>query len=112
MTDEVSCVAIYRDNMQVQLSADTFAIGLEGRGGVRGYKIRIDDKPAGDLQLATDIEQDISAALFQGRAFEELLEANRVRFQAITVLSTLVDEDLDFSNVKAVIDVLRGPSCK
>src|SRR5262245_54189889 len=42
MTDKVSCVAIYKDNHDIQLSPGTLYISYKGRGGVASYSIRID----------------------------------------------------------------------
>lgn len=111
MTDVVSCMAIYQDNFQVQLSLKNLAIGLRGRGGVSGYTIRLDDRPAGQMKLASQIEKRVGAAIVEGGDFVALLQAKRVRFQALTVLSTLVNEDLDFSNVKTVLNTLGGSKC-
>lgn len=111
MTDAVSCIAIYKGNSQVQVTIDSLAIGLRGRGGVSGYTIRLDDRPAGSMTLASKTERNVGAAVIGGQEFQSLLRAKRVRFQALTALSSLVNEDLDFSQIQAVLSFLKGPSC-
>lgn len=111
MTDAVNCTAIYQGNFQVQISLQYLAIGLRGRGGISGYTLRLDDRPAGDMKLASNIEKRVGAALIEGDDFAALLQAKRVRFQALTALSTLVNEDLDFRQIESVIAFLGGPIC-
>ncbi len=111
MTDAVTCTAIYQGNLQVQLTLRNLAIGLRGRGGVLGYTIRLDDRPAGQMKLASRVEKNVGAAIIEENDFVPLLQAKRVRFQALTALSTLVNEDLDFSRVKTVLATLAGSKC-
>ena len=111
MTDKISCIAIYGSNTQVQLSDTSLAIGLKGRGGVSSYQIRLDNQPAGEMQLPSDVEKDIGAAFIEDDNFSKLLQAKRVRFQALTALSTFVNEDWDFTDAAAVVSFLKSAEC-
>lgn len=111
MTDEVSCVAALGSRSQVQLTPDSFAVSYSGRGGLRGYKIRLDDAPAWNLELPTDTERRIGAFVLEGRKFDQIINSRRIRVQALTVLSTVVDDDIDMSRSAELLGILRGTQC-
>jgi hypothetical protein len=111
MTDEPSCVATFGEGARVQLTEDSFAISYRGRGGVSSYRIRLNEDPPWELRLATRIERDISAFVIDGRDFERIIGANRVRVQTLTILNSVVNDDVDLSRVPEVLAVLRGPEC-
>ncbi len=112
MTDAVRCLAIYQGNSQVQLTIDSLAIGLQRRGGVTRYQVRLDDDPASDLKDASESERDVGAVLFEGDELEKMLLAKRVRFQAVTLRWDKVNEDLDFSEIAAVREFLKSAACR
>jgi hypothetical protein len=87
------------------------AISFRGRGGIKGYKLRFDDNPASGLQLATPIEQQVGAVIWEDQDFYRILQARRLRFQGLTVLGGLVNEDIDLSGLSNVIEYLGGPNC-
>jgi hypothetical protein len=111
MTDKVSCVAIYKGDGQFQLADDSFAIDMRGRGGVESYQYRIDDQPPTDLQLATDIEQQVGVVLIKDPGLSSILAGKRLRIQVLTLLSSEPTFDINLSDVSAAHAVIVGPQC-
>lgn len=107
MTDKKTCTALYRGEWAVQGTVDSFYIGLSGRGGVRAYKLRLDDAPPDDLRLASDLEKKISAADLS-YSFGRIYDAKRVRVQITTILNTVVVEDVDMSGFKEAVDFMKS----
>ena len=80
MTDNVSCLGTYHDNPAIQLTSDSLAISLKGRGGVQGYLYRLDHNPPTQLQLPTDAEKELEAVVFEGGIFNSIIQSKRIRF--------------------------------
>ncbi len=97
MTDKKQCTALYDDRSNIQLTLESLAIGFDGRGGIQGYKLRLDDAVAGDIQLPTDDEKQLQVVFVNGSVYEKVKASKRLRLQAITILNTIVDEDIDMS---------------
>lgn len=112
MTDAPSCVATYKDRTDIQLSDESFAISFRGRGGVSSFKYRLDDQPPSGVVLPTKVEKEIGAVYLGGQAFSQLAAAKRIRVQVLTVLSSLVDEDIDLSSFQSVEGYLTSTTCK
>ncbi|HWD27371.1 MAG TPA: hypothetical protein VG387_09410 [Rhizomicrobium sp.] len=112
MTDVVTCLGIYQGRPAVQLTKDSIAISLNGRGGISSYKYRLDDTPPTELRLATDTEKDIGAVVFEGDDFNAIRSANRFRFQALTILDSVVDEDISLRTAQQALAYMSGPNCQ
>jgi hypothetical protein len=112
MTDAVSCVATYKATLQIQLTVDSLAVSLRGRGGVSSYRYRLDNNPPGELHLANDIEKETSAIVIDGDNFTGIIAAQRIRIEFLTILDTIVDEDIDLHGSRAAITYMQGPNCK
>jgi hypothetical protein len=110
MTDAKSCTAYFRNN-NVQLTKDSFAVGYNGRGGLKGYEIRIDDKPASEMQVPTRSEERMSAILIEGLLFDQIKAAKRVRVRALSRLNSIVNDDIDTSSIPRLMAVLNGAQC-
>lgn len=107
MTDKKSCTALYRNGWAVQGTANTLYVSVRGRGGVRAYIVRVDDSPADPLVLATDMEKKLSAVDLAPN-FERIYNAKRLRLQISTILSTMINEDIDLNGLKESIDYIRS----
>lgn len=112
MTDAPSCVALYEERAEIQLNEHDLFISVRGRGGVDGVTLRFDNDPPDKMRLARDIEKKISAVDIEGSDFRRALASKRLRVQIITVLSTLVNEDLDLTGIADARAVLTGENCK
>jgi hypothetical protein len=100
---------LYKDRFDVQLTKNDLFISLRGRGGVKSVMLRFDDEPARQLRLASEMEQKIEVVDIQGDDFEKLLGSKRLRVRILTVLDTLVDEDLSLNGLEAAHAVIAGP---
>jgi hypothetical protein len=107
MTDKKSCTALYQGAWTIQGTTDTLYVSLSGRGGVKAYWLRIDDEPADELRLASDIERKISAADL-GHSFNRIINSKRVRLQVSTILSTLLVEDINMAGFKEAVDYMKA----
>jgi len=95
-TDKSSCIMTVATKPYVQITSDSFTVGYRGRGGVKGYTVRVDDEPAGQMQLPNIIEKETHVLLFQGEAFSTIMKAKRIRIQVLTVTTNLVTDRADF----------------
>jgi hypothetical protein len=113
MTDKMSCIAYYGGEKFVQLTNNSFAMGYGGRGGLKGYTIRFDNDPPLPMALPTRIEERIGAFVIDTKdpRFARLVAAKRVRIQALTVLNSIVNDDVDLTDLQAVRGRLIGPEC-
>jgi hypothetical protein len=94
MTDKQSCVISPAGKPYVQVTAQDLYISYRGRGGVQAFRYRIDDGPPSELQLVSDINKQIGALQIKGSTFDRIVRANRLRVSALSVLSSMNEEDL------------------
>jgi hypothetical protein len=111
MTDKASCTGLYENRFDIQLSEDVCFIGERGKGGVQAITLRFDDQPARPMQLANDTEKDVGAIGVRGDDFQELLTANRLRYQIPLMIGGLDNGDLDLNGLAAAHQVITGPKC-
>jgi hypothetical protein len=111
MTDKKECVALPHGNMRVQGSPRMLAISFKGKGGVKGYEYRIDDRPASSMQLASDIERDVGAVVFENDALTQILSGKRLRVQVVPVLRGLLFEDIDTNGLASAVQYMRDNHC-
>jgi hypothetical protein len=110
MSDAVTCIAYYRDNKAIQLTAGSLAISYRGRGGVSMGTWRIDDN-APLQRLATDTEKSVGAFFWEGSELARVLSGSRLRVQMFTILSTIQQDDLDTTGIATVWQALREGRC-
>jgi len=110
-TDKVTCTAIYKQDYSVQMSASEMYISERGRGGVQAITLRFDDDPPERMQLASDVEKDVSAIAIKDADFERLLTARRLRYQILRVVNGMDEGDLNLTGFAAAHDVVVGPKC-
>lgn len=107
-TDEVSCTVAYVEDNGIQAAGDELYVTV--KGGIRGYQMRQDDKPAGGMRIATDIEKRIDALVISEPWFEKIFEGDRLRIQVITWTNGLVNIDLNTANLQGAYETI--PSCE
>lgn len=112
MSDKKVCVGLYKDGFYTQVTGDIFSVSLRGRGGVRGYTYRIDDAAPTKMKPANDTEKKASAMYLEGDDFRQLLSSKRFRLQVVTMLSSIVEEDIDLTGLPRIYGVLTGVECK
>jgi len=111
MTDSKSCTGLYNDKFDVQLNDGHLYVSLRGRGGVSGIVLRFDEEPAKPLRLPTEMEKRIDIVDIEGEDFQKILESKRLRVRVLTVLNSLVDEDISLGELKETLAVISGPKC-
>jgi len=109
MTDKKSCVALYKDRFDVQISANSFSISFRGKGGVKFITYRLDENQPIN-RLPTEIEKDLSVLFFEGSEFQKVISAKRIRVQILSVLDRIIDEDIDLKDVEELIPIIT--ECK
>jgi hypothetical protein len=112
MSDKAVCVGLYKDGFYTQVTEDMFTISLRGRGGIRGYTYRIDDAAPTKMKPANDTEKKASAMYLEGDEFRHLLSSKRFRLQVVTMLSSIVEEDIDLTGLPRIYEVLTGVECR
>jgi hypothetical protein len=113
MTDRKECTAYYGAGRAIQLTKTSFAISYRNRGMLRGYTIRFGDDPPLATALPTRTEERIGVLIIDSGEprWEQLVTARRVRVQALTVLSSIVNDDVDLTRLSEVLARLSGPGC-
>jgi hypothetical protein len=112
MTDKMTCVGLYKDNINIQLNKDTLYIVMSGRGGVDGYILRFDDAQPEEMTLATDKDKEIGCVRIGGSDFQRLLSSKRLRVRVLTILRSLVDEDINLNGICEAHDVIQQKESK
>jgi hypothetical protein len=107
MTDKTICLAIFKDSRYVFASQGTLNIMVSGRGGVKAYEFRVDDQPAERLRGASGLERTAGSVMLRND-IDKIVNAQRVRVQIITVLDTIVFEDINLSGFKAAINFIQS----
>lgn len=103
MNDNKSCMAIYKDRFEIQLSSSSLAVSLRGRGGVRAYSLRFDNDAALPTEIPSSSEARMGAFFVEGQRFKRLLSSQRLRIQVSTLLSTIVYEDINMVDGNSAI---------
>lgn len=106
MKDTVDCTGIYKEQYGVQLTNDTLFVSV--KGGLQSVTLRFGDKPARSLRLAEKMEKDIRSIIISGTDFSELIESDRLRIQASTLVSGIANEDFDLSGIKDALESIRA----
>lgn len=111
MTDAATCVALYDDRANVQLTARSIAIGFRGRGGINSYRVRLGDAPPQSLFPASGTEKLLGAIVFEGKRRDAMIVAGRLRLEALTILSTVVTEDISLAEAPEVFAIFSKNGC-
>jgi hypothetical protein len=98
MKDTTDCTGIYKENYGIQLTKDTLYVSI--KGGLEGVTLRFGDKPARRLRLAEAMEKKVGSIIIGGTDFSELIESDRLRVQASTLVRGIEEEDLDLTGIK------------
>jgi hypothetical protein len=113
MTDAKNCVATINAKY-IQLTPSSFAVSYRSRGGIEGYTLRLDDRPAEAMRLPTRVEKQVGAFVINDTdpIFAEMIAARRLRIQTLTLISGLANDDIDMSGAADAIAKMRAAGCK
>ena len=64
------------------------------------------------MTLANQTEKNRRTVIIEGAQFDKVLAAKRLRVEVVTVLNTLVDEDINLNGLAEAYGVITGPTCK
>ena len=94
-TDEKSCVIVVIANYDIRVSTSRLFINYSTHGGAQGYQFRIDDGPVSGMQLPSEVDRRMGVIELEGRTFDKLLRAKRLRVQTLTLISGLENADIN-----------------
>ena len=102
MTDKTDCILVPVGKPHVQITVGDLYISYRGRGGVQGFRYRLDDEPVSQMQLPTEIDKQIGAVHISGDTFNRILQASRLRVEVLTLISGVQNEDLAVAGVRGL----------
>lgn len=97
MTDAVSCTGILAGEYAHQLSERALYLGI--RGGLESVTLRFDDEPAKQMRLPTSTEKKSGNIILEGPEFDQAINSQRLRVQALTLVSGLKTLDLNLQGI-------------
>jgi hypothetical protein len=101
-SDKTTCVIVLSSDAAIQVSPGSFYINYRGRGGLDGFRYRLDDAPESGMQLPTRIQKQTSMIIFEGITFERILNATRLRVQTLTLVAGLKNEDINLRGLASL----------
>lgn len=108
-TGKQTCVITSPDQPLVEIDPpSSFFVSLQGRGGVAGYRYRIDQQPASPMRLPTKMESDTSTVIIEGQEFARVVAGTRLRIEILTVLSSVLDLDLNLRGIRPLLARARA----
>lgn len=96
MTDELVCTINNIAKPYVQASPERIMISFQGKGGISGYKLRVDQEPVTPLMLPSKLEKDLSTVIIVGPLVDRLLSSERLRVQTTPILRS---QGLQFEDI-------------
>lgn len=105
--DKVSCVISPIGKPYIQFTRGDLYIGYKGRGGINGFRYRIDDQPASEMQLPSPIEKQIGALRLTGGVFSQIVSASRLRISTLTLVAGIDEEDLNLAGLRKLYSRLQ-----
>jgi hypothetical protein len=99
-TDQTTCVISPIGRPWVQISVGNLYISYQGRGGVAGFTMRLDDSGPEPMRLPSPTDKSVGLVHLGGEEFFSIMAANRLRVQTFTVLQELKDEDLSLAGAR------------
>lgn len=106
MNDKVTCTGIYKDNHAIQLTPTTLYVTVNG--GLETITLRYGDNAARSLRLPQDIEKKINAIIIKDVDFAELVDTNRLRVQASTLVRGILTLDMDISGITGALEHIKS----
>lgn len=103
---KASCLLTLAANPRVQLSEDALYISYRGVGGLKGYRLRLDDGPVSEMILPTSLEEQTNMIEFTGGKFSRVMQAKRLRVQTLTYFD-LKNDDIDLAGAAPLLARMR-----
>lgn len=111
-TDKITCTIASMDDERVYATNKYISFGGGyGTGGIKGYQIRFDSAPV-LTRLPDPIEQEMGAATLNGPLFGRVLNANRIRVQAVPLVGMqLRNYDVNMSGLREALSQWKSIGC-
>jgi hypothetical protein len=107
MTDKISCTGIYKGDYAVQLSDEALYVRVQG--GIEAVTLRFNDEAPRPMRLAQEMEKKIRAVIFSGTDYMDVIQAKRLRYQVMTLVSGVKQGDLDLTGIdQAYLHIKNG----
>jgi hypothetical protein len=111
MTDEISCRGYQRNRGDVLLTDHILYIST--KIAPNGITIRLGDEPA-QTSLASSGEKIGRTIMLGTFHLDKIIEQKikRVRYRVLTVLDSLVEGELDVTDIDKALEIIRSDKCK
>lgn len=98
MSDSFECVLSYkRDSNIFYNDEDRMVVNYRGRGGVSGYRYRVDSQPASSYKLTERGKSNYVDIPVRDPAF---FNGKVLRIKGLTMLESLIDLEIDLTGLK------------
>jgi hypothetical protein len=102
-------MVIHEFNENLALTRRGLIFFYRHRGGIAGYRYRLDEAPATNLRIPSRLDRLTDTLTFQGRNLDAILRAKRLRVSAITLAGGENFDDIDLNGLtRARADMLNG----
>lgn len=103
---KTTCLMTLISNRRVQLSDDSLDVSYRNIGGLKGYRVRLDENAPSEMTLPTGLEEQTNIINFSGARFNRIMQAKRLRIQTLTYLD-LKDDDIDLASAAQLFARMR-----
>lgn len=103
---KATCLMTLIANRRVQLSDDSLDVSYRNIGGLKGYRVRLDEGAPSAMTLPTGLEEQTNIISFSGARFHTIMQAKRLRIQTLTYLD-LKDDDIDLASAAPLFARMR-----
>lgn len=103
---KATCLMTLIANRRVQLSDDSLDVSYRNIGGLKGYRVRLDENAPSEMTLPTGLEEQTNIINFSGARFQKIMQAKRLRIQTLTYLD-LKDDDIDLASAAPLFSRMR-----
>lgn len=98
-TDKTACVITPTGQIYVQISRGSLYINYSGRGGIRGWQIRLDEGQVSQMTIPGRINERLGILQISGPQFDQIMKSRRLRIQALTLISGIKNEDFQLNGL-------------
>lgn len=103
---KATCLMTLIANRRVQISDDSLDVSYRNIGGLKGYRVRLDENPPSEMTLPTGLEEQTNIINFSGARFQRIMQAKRLRIQTLTYLD-LKDDDIDLASAAPLFSRMK-----
>ncbi len=94
---EVDCTGIYGENHRIRLGKNVLYIAFSS--GIESYQLRFDDTKPTNFRPPNRPERGLDAVVIRGKAFQRVLNHDRLRVRAYTLFNGIQGYDIDLTGL-------------